>query len=99
MDLARSVSEWEPIQATSRKPAQHDEGGNLRFIGLGQGDHPAVAGLPAFDEARHLRLMLVEGNRRCRVIHVPAEAAVIEIDDLHLPGRRSADWPGAGRNG
>ena len=27
--------------------------------------------------------MLVEGHGRCRVIHLPAGAAVIEVDDLH----------------
>ncbi len=82
MDFARSVSACEPIQATSSKRRSMTKVGISASSSL-QIDHPPVTRFPALDQRRHLWLMLVEGHGRCRVIHVPAEAAVVEIDDLH----------------
>ena len=63
--------------------AQHHEGGDLGFIRRRKRQDPAVTRLPVLDELRRVGLVFMEGHWRCRVIHVPAEAAIIEVDDLH----------------
>src|SRR5262245_52152467 len=46
--------------------------------------HGTVALYPGIDELRHVGAVLDEGERRRPVIEVPAEATIIEIDDLGL---------------
>src|SRR4029077_11894919 len=61
------------------------ESWNLRLVRPGQVEHTTVALLPGLDEVADMRLVLVERDRRRRVVHVPAEAAIVEVD--HLDGR------------
>ena len=60
MDFAKSVSECEPIQATSNSRRSMTKVGISASSALGKINYPAVTRLPGFDQARHLRLMLVE---------------------------------------
>ena len=50
----------------------------------GKGSNRAIALEPGIDQLRHVRLVLEERDGGCRVVHMPAEAAVVEVDDFHL---------------
>ena len=80
--LARSVSECEPIQATSSMRRSMMKVG-ISASSSAEGGHAAVALEPGSDQLRHLRLVLEERDGGRGIIHVPGEAAIVEIDDLH----------------
>ena len=58
---------------------------------------PAVAGQPAVHQARHRRRVLEEAHRGAQVVQVPAEPAVVEVDDADRSGvHQQVGQPGVG---
>src|SRR5579863_9025089 len=64
-----------------QQPAVEDERPDLGLVLGGQAEHPAVPGQPGADQVRDVRLVLEEAHRRADVVQIPAEPAVVEVDD------------------
>src|SRR6266516_4185375 len=64
-----------------QQPPEQDERPDLRLVPRGKRGGPAVTGQPTVDQSRPLRLVLEEAHRCPHVVEVPAEAAVIEVED------------------
>src|SRR5215471_4367699 len=64
-----------------QQAAVEDERPDLGLVFGGQVEHPAVPGQPGADQAGDVRLVLEEAHRRADVVEIPAEPAVIEVDD------------------
>jgi hypothetical protein len=88
-----------------QQPAQHDEGWNLFFFGLGLRFSPFDS-LPArLDQAGRAGQVLVKRHERSGVVHIPTEAAIIEVDHFDSPSctsrlaSRKSQWARPKRSG
>src|SRR5215831_7062065 len=64
-----------------QQTAVEDERPDLGLVLGGQVEHPAVPRQPGADQGGDVRLVLEEAHRRAHVVEVPAEPAVVEVDD------------------
>src|SRR5882724_2722260 len=60
----------------------HDECRDLRFFLAREPRHLAIALQPRLNQVWHIGTMLDEAERGAEVIEIPADPAIIEIDDL-----------------
>src|SRR6266700_1281921 len=90
----------EPVRADpgdQLQPPQQHEGGNLGRVLDAQRRHVAVATQPGVAELGHPRVVLDEAQRCADVEEVPAEPAVVEVDDLDVgPADQQVGQPHVG---
>ena len=67
-----------------RQPSKQDESIQFHFLRFRKRPNSAVASYPRLLQEWYLRAVFKERNARCKIVEMPAEAAIVEIDQGDL---------------